>query len=321
MPDLAHVAVHPSVFPDNVRHGLLQSLRARRIDPKFHYASYEQSQKWLALHEAFSPSRTDADCAAIYKLSFQETAAAITAPAVHLIGLGCGGGQKDARLLSALAGQGRNLAYSPCDISLALVLTSQLAAQNAVPRIACHPLVCDLAALPELTFDDQARIITFFGMIPNFEPEFIMPRLAGLVRPGDFLLLSANLAPGPDYTAGVQKVLPGYDNLQTRDWLLTFLYDLGVEPNDGSIQFSIEDTKAALKRIVADFRFARARTLSVHGERFDFRAGDTVLLFFSYRYTPERMASLLAEHELSILAHWTAKSEEEAVFLCRRAGD
>ena len=42
-------------------------------------------------------------------------------------------------------------------------------------------------------------------MIPNFEPQIILPKLATLVRPKDFLLFSANLAPGKNYAAGVGK--------------------------------------------------------------------------------------------------------------------
>jgi L-histidine Nalpha-methyltransferase len=328
MPPLAHVAVHSTLFPENVQRDLLQSLRARRVDPKFHYASYNQSRKWLALHEAFSPSRIDADCAAVYDKSYAAAAAALHSPRVRLIGLGCGGGQKDARLLNSLAGQGREISYTPCDISLALVLTSSLAAQAAVPGIGCHPLICDLAGADDLprVFDTQegapiVHLLSFFGIIPNFEPEVIMPRLAALVRPGDLLLFSANLAPGPGYAAGVQHVLPGYDNPQTRDWLLTFLLDLGVEPGDGAIQFSIEDSKLALKRIVADYTFSKQRTLPVHGERFEFREGEKIRLFFSYRYTPGRIASLLSEHKLSVLAQWITASGEEGVFLCSRAGE
>ena len=66
-------------------------------------------------------------------------------------------------------------------------------------------------------------------MIPNFEPQVILPKLASLVRPADFLLFSANLAPGKNYAAGMKKILPQYDNAPTRDWLMTFLLDLGVE--------------------------------------------------------------------------------------------
>jgi len=325
---LAHVAVHSSLFPENVQRDLLQCLRARRVDPKFHYASYKQSQKWLALHEAYSPSRADADCAAAYDRSFLAAAEAVGSMRVCLIGLGCGGGQKDASLLTSLAGQGRKLSYTPCDISLALVLTSSRAAETAVPGIPCHPLICDLAGaidLPKVFEDSEGtgkiHLITFFGMIPNFEPEVIMPRLAALVRVGDLLLFSANLAPGPDYAAGVKQVLPGYDNPHTRDWLLVFLHDLGVEPGDGSIQFSIEDSKSPLKRIVADFCFSKQRILDVYGERFEFREGDKIRLFFSYRYTPDRVASLLSEHKLSILRQWITKSGEEGVFLCGRAGE
>jgi hypothetical protein len=135
------------------------------------------------------------------------------------------------------------------------------------------------------------------------------------------LLFSANLAPGADYAIGVQQVLPGYDNPQTRDWLLTFLLDLGVESDDGFVRFSIEDTQMALKRIVADFCFTRGRILQVHGEQFEFREGDKIRLFFSYRYTPDLIVSLLADYKLSILGQWIATSGEEGIFLCRRAGD
>lgn len=324
MSNLAQVAVHPSVFPGIVERDLRECLRNRRIDPKFHYVTYKQAARWLAVHEAYSPARIDPDGAAVYERAFAGATEALGNGPVRLIGLGCGGGQKDARMLIMLQGQGRELAYVPSDISLALVLTAARAAQNAVSGIPCHPVLCDLAHTPDLAQAFRAEnlpksdVITFFGMIPNLEPEMIMPRLAGLVRAQDLLLFSANLAPGPDYAAGVKQVLHGYDNPETRDWLGTFLYDLGIEQGDGSIEFSIEDAKIGLKRIVADFCFTRPRILTVSGERFEFTAGEKIRLFFSYRYTPERVLALLARHRLSILGQWITPSGEEGVFLCRR---
>jgi len=323
---MAHVDVHSSVFPENIQRDLLQSLRIRRIDPKFHYLTYKQSQKWLALHEAWSPSRTDADCAAVYDRAYLEAAGSIGEKPVHLIGLGCGGGQKDVRLLNFLTGQGTNIFYTPSDISLGLVLTALQSAQANFAELECHPLLADLTGATNLLEvlerheNGRKRLITFFGIIPNFEPDAVIPRLVALVRPGDLLLFSANLAPGADYAAGVKHVLPGYDNPQTRDWLLTFLLDLGVEMGDGAIQFSVEDSKSALKRIIADYSFSKARVLTVHGERFEFRPLDTIRLFFSYRYTPDRIASVLARYKLTIQNQWIARSGEEGVFLCGRAG-
>jgi len=321
---LANVTIHSSQFPENVRRELLHCLRSRQINHKFHYDTYQQAQKWLALHEAHSPSRTDPACRAIYDSSFAAAAGRARAAKVQVIGLGCGGGQKDARLLRLLAGQGKEVSYRPCDVSLALALTARQAARQAVGELPCDPLVCDLALaddLPEVFppgGGGPARLITFFGMIPNFEPELILPRLAGLVRGGDWLLLSANLAPGPDYAAGMRRILPGYDNALTRDWLTAFLFDLGFAPGDGETRFAVEDSAAGHKRVAVDFYLTHRRALAVDGEALEFAAGDKIRLFFSYRYTPDRVRALLRLHQLEAREQWVAPSGEEGVFLCQR---
>jgi L-histidine Nalpha-methyltransferase len=336
MPSFAKVLIHASQFPEKVRCDLLASLRARCVNHKFHYDSVKQTRKWLALHQAYSPTRNDADCRAIYEYGFKAAAAQIKAKSVHVIGLGCGGGQKDTRLLKLLKAHGREIFYTPCDVSTAMVLTARQTALAIVPEKNCFPFVCDLATADDLEKvvgsarcadrtpqrgipANSSRLLTFFGMIPNFEPQIILPKLASLIRPKDFLLVSANLAPGKNYTAGVKKVLPQYDNPLTRDWLMMFLLDLGVEPDDGKLRFKIEaDRTNDLKRIVADFHFTRARRIEVDGERIDFRAGETIRLFFSYRYTPERVRKVLGRYGLEVCEQWIAKSGEECVFLCWR---
>src|SRR5262249_35074171 len=117
MPSVANVIIHSSQFPENVRRDLLESIRNRRVNHKFHYDSIKQTGKWLVLHQAYSPSRTDADCEATYARAFAATARLVKAPRVHLIGLGCGGGQKDTRLLKRLKQRGRKIFYTPCDVS------------------------------------------------------------------------------------------------------------------------------------------------------------------------------------------------------------
>ena len=319
------VTIHSSQFPEAVRRDLLESLRARRVNHKFHYDSVKQTQKWLALHQAYSPTRNDADCRAIYSKAFESAAEKIKAKQVHVIGLGCGGGQKDTRLLKLLKRRGRAVFYTPCDVSTAMVLVARETALAVVPEENCFPFVCDLATADDLPaiFDSRftihdLRIVTFFGMIPNFEPEQILPKLASLIRPNDFLLFSANLAPGNNYVAGVEKILPQYDNALTADWLMTFLLDLGIEKSDGELRFAIEEGGSGLKRVVARFHFTRARQIKIDDESFKFRRAESIRLFFSYRYTPERVCKMLAEYDLGVCGQWIAKSEEEGVFLCRR---
>src|ERR1051326_6590334 len=116
MPSVANVTIHESQFPENVRVDLLNSLRTGEVNHKFHYDSLKQTQKWLALHQTYSPSRTDPDCAAIYDAGFEAVAKQIEetnneSERIHLIGLGCGGGQKDTRLLKLLQKSGKKLFY------------------------------------------------------------------------------------------------------------------------------------------------------------------------------------------------------------------
>ncbi len=323
MSAIASITIHSSQFPEAVRRDLLESLRTRRVNHKFHYDSVKQTQKWLALHQACSPTRNDADCRAIYKKAFEAAAEKIQAKQIHVIGLGCGGGQKDARLLKLLKLRGKEISYAPCDVSTAMVLVARQTALAVVPERNCCPFVCDLATggdLQEFLVTRHPSLVTFFGMIPNFEPEQILPKLASLIRPKDLLLFSANLAPGNDYSTGLKKIMPQYDNALTADWLMTFLSDLGIEKSDGGLRFAIEDAGPGLKRIVARFHFTRARQINVDGESFAFRRGESIQLFFSYRYTPERVCNILAKFGLGVCSQWIAESEEEGVFLVRRSG-
>ena len=86
------VTIDASQFPDQVERDLLESLRSREVNHKFHYDSVLQTERWLALHDAYSPARTDLDCLATYDLAFRETADLLQKSELDLISLGCGGG-------------------------------------------------------------------------------------------------------------------------------------------------------------------------------------------------------------------------------------
>ena len=229
------VTIHPSQFPDNVQRDLLASLRTRRVNHKFHYDSVKQTQKWLALHAAHSPARQDKNCLSTYDQAFVAAVKEIKSKSVHVIGLGCGGGQKDVQLLKLLKSCGREASYTPSDVSVAMVLVARQAALGVLPEKKCLPFVCDLATAENLQkhlINRHRSLVTFFGMIPNFEPGQILPKLTRLLRPNDFLLFSANLSPGDNYDAGMKKILPQYDYPLTGDRLTSFLIDLGVERRD-----------------------------------------------------------------------------------------
>ena len=322
----ATVTVHPSQFPDAIQRQLIESLRSGEVPPKFLYDSVRQTQKWLEVHQAHSPSRTDFDVDQIYDAAIEEALGQAQSEAVAWVGLGCGGGRKDTRGLAKLKPLIPVLHYVPCDVSQAMTLVARETAAAVVPLGQVHPLVCDLAKATDLgqVLDDllptlDKRVFTFFGMIPNFEPAIILPRLAGLLREDDQLLFGANLAPGGDYRTGVEAVLPQYDNAETRDWLLSFLLGIGVPETAGVLVFEIEEVDGLL-RIVAEFKFAQPQTVPVSGEAVAFCAGQSLRLFYSYRHTEETLTKRLAEHGLRIVFSAIAACGEEGVFRVELAG-
>ena len=316
----AKVTVHPSQFPGAVRRQLVAALRAGNVPPKFLYDSVRQTQKWLEVHPAQSPSRINADVTRIYDAAFEDALGQALGQAVALVGLGCGGGQKDTLCLAKLQPSIPELHYVPCDVSQAMTLVAREAAAEHLPLGQVHPLVCDLAEADDLgqALDEQLpgeakRLFTFFGMIPNLEPDVILPKLRALLRVGDQLLFSANLAPDRDYRAGVERVLPQYDNAETRDWLLSFLTGIGVLETAGELVFGIESVDELL-RIFANFKFTQSQAIKLDGELVAFDVGQTLRLFFSYRHTAETFTKRLAKHGLQIVFSEIAESGEEGVF-------
>jgi uncharacterized SAM-dependent methyltransferase len=330
MSSVAHIEIHSSQFPDRIQADLIDSLRARTINHKFHYDSHRQIQRWLAVHEAYSPARADLEGQAVYAECFDGIASRLDREnEIHVISLGCGGGQKDVQLLEKLIGAGRTVNYTPIDVTPAMTLVAREAASAAIPVEACHPFVCDLATAEDLPEALDARIspsarrvILFFGMIPNFEPNVILPKLAALLRDNDVLLFSANLAPGEDYEAGIRKVLPQYDNAPTREWLAALPADLGIENAPEDIHFEIAPCLNAsdVKRIEAILTPGGDTTVRVASEVVQVREGDAIRLFFSCRYTPDLLDEQLQRHGLQVSRDWISTSGEEGVFLVERQG-
>ncbi len=297
------------------------------MNHKFHYDTPKQALRWLRVHEAFSPARLDPSCLVAYDDATLAAARVLGPGDIDVISLGCGGGRKELGLLRALRTLHpvRRVRYIPTDVSVSLTLVARAAAvADGFAAKDCEPVVLDLAladdwgqALQSVLRPGVQRVATFFGMMPNFSPTEVLPRLAGLLQSKDVLLVSANLAPGKNYAAGVRKILPLYDNTLTGEWLFSVLADLGVEPSDGRMEFRIARCPdgSGLLRVEADFVFRKATLLRHAGQEWRCKKGERFGLFFSYRHTPEQVGKLFGRHRLVVESQWLNAAGDEGVFL------
>ena len=227
------LTVHDSQYPDSVAEQLRRGLRTRKLPGKFLYESPAQAQRWLAYHQAYAPSRTEPALLALYQQAFAAALQVLSPSALHYVSLGCGGGNKDALFLQQARLRCASLIFTPMDTSAALVVETMRRIQSTVPTLTTAPLVVDLEGEPDLTAwlsqhetTVHQRLLACFGMLPNFPYRAFLPYVRSLMRPGDMLLLSANLSPGL-YADAVARILPQYDNPVAHAWYTGLLYSLG----------------------------------------------------------------------------------------------
>jgi len=149
------------------------------------------------------------------------------------------------------------------------------------------------------------RLITLFGVLPNLSPLPLLQRVSRFLRPRDFLLFSANLAPGSQGRVGTLRILPQYDNLPTRRWLAGALSRLRPKWKKGSIVFGVfpDPCQPSLSRIEARWMI---------GDK------PTHILFSSRRPTARQVEAWLRASGLCRVQRWVDPKGEEAVWLATR---
>lgn len=321
--------IHPSFRADAWRDRRIASLRNSEMDHGFHYAGVRQAELWLNVHRRHAPGSIDPDFERIYRNVADDLAGDLAGRAVHVIGLGAGGGEKEATVLQALSRSGCQLHYTPVDVSPELAL---LSAETAEPQVDCpmSPVVGDLSLLTDTdswlggSDSGDVRVFTAFGLTPNFTPSTLFGLLAVALRPQDHLLISANLAPvvvddDADYERGCRSLIGQYDNAETRDWLRQVLIDWGIAALLSEPRFDVAAIEGILG-FVATTRWLAATEFDMDGQHFAADEGQALRLFFSLRYTTRRLADMLARHDMRMGASFVTANEQEGVYRASLGG-
>ncbi len=317
MPD---VRIDDSVTPAAHRAGLVRALEQRRVDNRFHYVGDLAAARWRHLASSHSPAHDDADGLRAYDEATRAVLAALPDGPVHVVGVACGDGVKERRLLGALAAIGRgNLSATPVDVSVPLV-TAAAEAMASVPGVdATDAVAVDITMVHDLSpllasRRPGHRVVTLFGVISTLGPGALEPA-ASLMGPGDLLLVSANLL--PDRPGAREAIMAQYDNPPTREWLATVLREIGVD-DAGPIAFRWDEAPGG-PAIVGEVVPARMCMAEVAGVTVGLPPGEPIRVLESFRHTPDGLQAVLAAMEMEVLDVAVSPSGEEGVAVARRA--
>jgi len=283
---------HPAVA--DVRAEVLEGLgRAQKtLPPKLFYDA-RGSQLFDAITELpeYYPTRTEIG---ILRESGAEMADLLGRGQV-LIELGSGSSLKIQTLLAALQPR----LYMPVDISREHLLASAQTLCKRFPALAVHAVCADYSAPFRLPLGpDAGPLAAFFpgSSIGNFEPEealALLRRVAERLGPGGRLLI------GVDLRKSSERLEAAYNDAQgvTAAFNLNLLHRLNRELG---ANFVLDDFShraffnAERSRIEMHLVSRRDQEVRVAGERFRFRAGETIHTENSCKYGIEDFQALAA---------------------------
>ncbi|MFM9163984.1 MAG: hypothetical protein ACKOQ0_01290 [Solirubrobacterales bacterium] len=318
-PPFIDVVVHESVHPEALAAELRDGLVGGEVATRQHYVSARQARLWREIAAAFSPARDEADGVRAYDAVNGLVADRVAGAGAHVIGLGCGDGAKERRLLDALAGTGP-LTATPVDVSLPLVQVAVDRLAGAAGTALGRPVVCDLglaaADLPAMVGEAPGpRVVTLYGILPGMEAFAAMAAALSLLRPGDLLAVSANLLPEGD--GALEAVTAQYDNEQTRSWLGALVEDAGLRPGQADVRIGelSEPGTGAVAAVGAWLEPREEVELVLEAGEVRLEPGSPVRLLRSARHTPEGLEAIVLAAGLELLALEVSPTGEEGVAL------
>jgi dimethylhistidine N-methyltransferase len=224
-----------------------------------------------------------------------------------LVEFGSGSSRKTEILLDALD---KLAAYVPIDVSATALDDAQARLAIRFPGLRVHPVVGDFRAALVLPDDLAGRPrIGFFpgSTIGNFQPGEAIDLLATM---RDVLGAGARLIIGVDLRKDLEALLPAYNDASgitaafNMNLLVRANRELGADFNLDA--FSHEAVfNDAKSRIEMHLVSRQAQTVSLLGQRFAFRPGETIHTENSHKYTIEDFRALARTADWTPTRVWT----------------
>ena len=300
----------PADFTLDVADGLRRS--PKQLQPKYFYDALGSS-----LFEAicrlpwYRITRAEHRLLGQHAPAIAAALAAAAADRVTVIELGCGKGEKLARIALALNGQ-------PVSAEIHLVDVSKQALRGAERRL--HRFPRFTVSTHQTTYEDGLRraaaarsdgaaMVLFLGSnIGNFDPPdagALVADVASSLRGGDLFLLGADLVkPEADLVRAYDDPL-GVTAAFNKNVLVRINRELGADFDLDSFHHEAR-WNATASRIEMHLVSRRPQRVTVPAADLvvEFEAGESIWTESSYKYEPERIAAMGAAAGFSVAQQW-----------------
>ncbi len=246
---------------------------------------------------------------------------AATGERLAMLELGAGTASKTGLLLAAATRYQGSVDYYAIDVSESALIEAKRHLEAELPGVRVHPRIADYTeGLGQVEAAGLRKLVLYIGSsIGNFEPADATALLTAVraeLAPGDTLLL------GADQVKDRAALLAAYDDAQditaqfNRNVLSRINRELGADFNLDTFAHEARWNEAAqriemhLRSRVAQSVYIPALDLTVH-----FAAGETIHTENSYKFTDERILTMLQQAGFTLRREWKDERGWFAVYL------
>jgi len=302
----------------DVREGLLSE--PKELAPKYFYDERgSQLFEQITELEEYYPTRAERS---ILAARSAEIVAAAGAPR-SLVELGSGSAAKTRHLLDAMRDAECLHTYVPVDISEEITHETAELLVDEYPGLLVRGLVCDFEHhLERIPDGDGGRLIAFLGgTIGNLYPvsrRDFLARLAGLMGPGDHLLLGTDLVKDSGRLEAAYDDAEGVTAAFNKNVLAVLNRELGADFDLDTFEhvarYDEVETRMDIRLRSLEEQVVRIEELDL---TVDFVAGEEMRTEISTKFTAEAMRSVYAEAGLELAGWFTDPAGDYALSLAR----
>jgi dimethylhistidine N-methyltransferase len=303
---------------ESFREAALEGLRKpqKQISSKFLYD--ERGSKLfdrICELDEYYPTRTEIG---IMRDNIEAISAAI-GPQVRLVELGSGSSMKTRILLDHLEDVA---VYVPIDISRAHLVEAAEGIAEAYPGVPVQPLCADYTAsfdLPEPPQPASQTVVYYPGStVGNFQPDearHFLRRISDGIEDGAGLLIGVDLKKDVDVLEAAYNDAEGVTAAFNMNLLRRMNRELDATFDlDRFEHLSVwNEDKGCVESFL---RSTDEQTVMVAGESFSFEAGETIHTEYSFKYTLDEFADLMADAGFSVEEVWTDDRSYFSVQYC-----
>ncbi len=296
---------HPSdeAVLEDVLAGL--SRQPRRLSSKYFYDS-RGSRLFEQICEQPEYYLTRAELALMEQ--HVDDIAEVVGPDVQLVEYGSGSGVKTRMLLQHLVSP---VAYVPVEISRSALAASVEQLGADFPQIEMLPVIADFTQPVDLPTPQRpvGRTVIYFpgSTIGNFEPaaaEALLKTMRSELGEHGAILIGVDRVKDPAIIEAAYNDAAGVTAEFTLNMLARFNRELGADFDLSGFRHRAQYNGMA-DRIQTFIDSVREQDVHIAGRTFHFAPGDSILVEFSCKYSPESFARLAARAGLHIHQSWT----------------